>query len=241
MSRDREKPRPLDPAAFYDRVAPLYDQRYAHPQAYTALQAAWLARVLPPGRVLDLGCGTGRMLGPLARAGYRPVGLDCSSGMLARARAKHPRLPLVRARAEQGLAFASACFSGVICLHGTLIHLGRGEQLAGVLSEAHRVLAPGGVLVLELPQPHLFPGPEAAGRWQKGGVSLSYLRLDRDSLIMRLDDLEGLATAISLVEPARLQKWLAPFARVEFMGGFWERRATPRRGELLVVCAWKGS
>src|SRR5262249_57777176 len=41
-----------------------------------------------PGRLLDLGCGTGRLLVPFARRGYRVLGVDLSAQMLAVARAK---------------------------------------------------------------------------------------------------------------------------------------------------------
>src|ERR1700722_700637 len=37
----------------------------------------------PPGRLIDLGCGTGRLLVPFAQLGYSVVGVDLSSEMLA--------------------------------------------------------------------------------------------------------------------------------------------------------------
>src|SRR5207247_1857629 len=42
----------------------------------------------PPGRLLDLGCGTGRLLIHAARKGYAPVGIDLSAEMLSVAAAK---------------------------------------------------------------------------------------------------------------------------------------------------------
>src|SRR5882762_9756412 len=51
------------------------------------------------GTVLELGCGTGRILVPIARAGRNVVGLDASSQMLARCREKLASEPQqVRAR-----------------------------------------------------------------------------------------------------------------------------------------------
>jgi SAM-dependent methyltransferase len=40
------------------------------------------------GPILELGCGTGRLLLPLARAGYEVIGLDNSPAMLAKAKAR---------------------------------------------------------------------------------------------------------------------------------------------------------
>ena len=48
-------------------------------------------------RLLDAACGTGGHLGPLLRAGTRPVGLDLSRGMLRVARAGFSEVPLVEA------------------------------------------------------------------------------------------------------------------------------------------------
>ena len=43
-----------------------------------------------PGRLIDLGCGTGRLLVPFARRGYWVLGVDLSGGQLARARKRLP-------------------------------------------------------------------------------------------------------------------------------------------------------
>src|SRR5207302_4423791 len=45
------------------------------------------AAVAPGADILDLGCGTGRIAGPLVALGHRVVGVDTSEGMLERARA----------------------------------------------------------------------------------------------------------------------------------------------------------
>jgi len=55
------------------------------------------------GRTLELGCGTGRVLLPLARAGVRIVGIDRSVPMLARAQARLRRLQRTSARVAASL------------------------------------------------------------------------------------------------------------------------------------------
>lgn len=81
------------------------------------------------GRVLELGCGAGRLLLPLARAGFEVTGVDNSPAMLARARrhlAGEP--PAVQKRTtlleEDMVAFAGdGPFALVILPYNTLMHL----------------------------------------------------------------------------------------------------------------------
>ncbi len=98
------------------------------------------------GRTLDLGCGTGRDLPPLLRAGVPRatlVGLDPSWDALRRARRRAPGVPLVRAVAE-ALPFREGAFDAVV---GGLV-LCSVPDPAGALAEVRRVLADGGALEL---------------------------------------------------------------------------------------------
>jgi 2-polyprenyl-3-methyl-5-hydroxy-6-metoxy-1,4-benzoquinol methylase len=57
-------------------------------------EAAYVAALVPAGaRVLDAGCGTGRVAIELARRGYEVVGVDSDASMLAVAREQAPALP----------------------------------------------------------------------------------------------------------------------------------------------------
>jgi 2-polyprenyl-3-methyl-5-hydroxy-6-metoxy-1,4-benzoquinol methylase len=57
-------------------------------------EAAYVAALVPPGsRVLDAGCGTGRVAIELARRGYEVTGVDSDASMLDVARAAAPELP----------------------------------------------------------------------------------------------------------------------------------------------------
>jgi ubiquinone/menaquinone biosynthesis C-methylase UbiE len=110
-----------------------------------------------PGRVLELGCGTGRIALPLARAGAAMVGLDRSAPMLARAarRARALRfslrgsLCLVRGDIRT-VPFRPGDFGAVIAPYGVLQSLTRERDLTATLESAARVLAPGGLLGVDL-------------------------------------------------------------------------------------------
>ena len=116
-----------------------------------ALAAARLAGCEPGADVLDVPCGYGRHSLPLARAGYRVVGLDRSEFLLEEARrraggAEWPRL--VRGDYRE-IPFPDASFDVAFNLFSSLGYLGDAEDLR-VLREIARVLRPGGRLVVEI-------------------------------------------------------------------------------------------
>jgi ubiquinone/menaquinone biosynthesis C-methylase UbiE len=92
------------------------------------------------GRVLDVGCGTGRNL-PRYEEGTFVVGVDPSVEALAKARKRAPSVPLVRASAE-ALPFRDGAFDTVV---SGLVFCSVPDAARGV-SEVKRVLAPGGRL-----------------------------------------------------------------------------------------------
>ena len=108
-----------------------------------------------PGRVLELGCGTGRLSLPLARSATELVGVDRSAAMLARARTRsrrarlHGRLHLVRADIRS-LPFPARSFRVVIAPYGILQSLLNDDDLVAVLASVSRVLTPRGVFGIDV-------------------------------------------------------------------------------------------
>jgi ubiquinone/menaquinone biosynthesis C-methylase UbiE len=98
-------------------------------------------------RVLDLGCGDGGVAAELARAGAHVTGVDISRVAVERARAAHPDLEFKVTRTDEPLPFGDAAFDAVICLH-VLQHIADTQRF---LSEARRVLAPGGFIAVAVP------------------------------------------------------------------------------------------
>jgi ubiquinone/menaquinone biosynthesis C-methylase UbiE len=92
------------------------------------------------GRVLEVGCGTGRNL-PLYPPSARPVAVDPEWENLLRARRRAPAVPLVQARAE-ALPFCGGAFETAVA---SLVFCSVDDPGAG-LAEVRRVLAPGGAL-----------------------------------------------------------------------------------------------
>ncbi|WP_189297999.1 class I SAM-dependent methyltransferase [Streptomyces cinerochromogenes] len=138
-----------DTRAFYDTIAEDYAAHFRDPLAERPLERALLAayaeQVGPGGQVADLGCGPGAVTAHLAGLGLSVFGLDLSESMIAVARRDFPGL-----RFEQGsmrdLPLADGSLAGVVSWYSS-IHTPVDELLA-LFAEFHRVLAPGGRLLL---------------------------------------------------------------------------------------------
>jgi ubiquinone/menaquinone biosynthesis C-methylase UbiE len=147
----------------WDEYAPFYDWENAQTLGSRDV-AFWqrLARQMR-GPILELGCGTGRVTVPVARIAAVPVvGIDRSAPMLARARRRMrhargaSRLALVRGDIR-ALPFGDgAGFQLVMAPYGILQSLVRESDLTETLQSVVRVLAPCGLmgvdLVPDLPQ-----------------------------------------------------------------------------------------
>ena len=115
-----------------------------------ALAAVRLTGCEPGADVVDVPCGFGRHTIPLARAGYRAVGVDRSAALLdeARKRAGGERWPKFARADYRELPFAEGSFDAAVNLFTSLGYLGDEEDVK-VLAGIRRVLRPGGKLVIE--------------------------------------------------------------------------------------------
>ena len=139
----------------WDEYAPFYDWENARTLGRRDV-AFWRTLALQQdGPVLELGCGTGRISIPLAKAGVSLVGIDRSEAMLARARTRIARSRLnARARLLRGdirsLPFRASTFPLVIAPYGVLQSLLRERDLAATLQAVARVLKPQATFGIEL-------------------------------------------------------------------------------------------
>jgi len=115
--------------------------------------ARFVEEAVPAGaRVVDIGCGTGRLVLRLAERGCEVTGVDLSSAMLretAKRLDRHGRAAtLVQADMCRLDTLADGSFDAAICMFSTLGIL-KGKRLRrAALGEWRRVLVPGGTLVV---------------------------------------------------------------------------------------------
>jgi ubiquinone/menaquinone biosynthesis C-methylase UbiE len=143
----------------WDQYAPFYDWENARTLGRRDVPFWCRVASSAPGPVLELGCGTGRITMPLAKAGVDVVGVDRSAAMLdracrrlARSRSapRETRSPRFVRGDIRGLPFDDGAFPMVLAPYGILQSLTRPRDLAATLESIARVIAPGGMFGLDL-------------------------------------------------------------------------------------------
>jgi ubiquinone/menaquinone biosynthesis C-methylase UbiE len=160
----------------WDAYAPFYDWENARTLGRRDVPFWCRVASTAAGPVLELGCGTGRITMPLAKAGVEVVGIDRSAAMLERASRRltrsaalqgcrsavgrpkglrYERPPAVKSphfvRGDiRGLPFGDGAFPMVLAPYGILQSLTRPRDLTAALASVARVIAPGGTFGLDL-------------------------------------------------------------------------------------------
>ncbi len=139
----------------WDEYAPFYD--WENRQTLGRRDIGFWRRLAREqgGPVLELGCGTGRVSGPLAATGIPMIGVDRSERMLAVGRRRfNRRRPAARPRLVRGdirdLPFRTEAFPLIIAPYGILQSLITDADLERTLQSVARLLGSGGVFALDL-------------------------------------------------------------------------------------------
>jgi SAM-dependent methyltransferase len=164
-------------------IARLYDLDLSEDPGDVELYRALARRT--GGPILELAIGSGRIAVPLAEDGHRVVGVDIDPAMLARGRARADdagaeiaaRIELVEgdmseAGANERLVAAGPFQLAILALNSILILTSADRQRAALASMS-RLLAPGGVAVVDV----WLPVPTDLAAFD-GRLSLDWLRVD---------------------------------------------------------------
>lgn len=144
----------------YDAIARYYD--LAHDLLTDDIPFVVELAKSTGGRVLELGCGSGRLLLPLARAGLAVTGVDSSAAMLRlaeqRIAAEEPAAA-ARIRLVEGdmtsITLDDPPFDLALFGYNTFMHLSETEAIAA-LRRARACLRPGGTLLVDLENPFVL-------------------------------------------------------------------------------------
>ena len=154
----------------YADLPKLYDLEHAEFLDDIPLYVNFAEAVGDP--ILDLGCGTGRITLPLARAGWRVTGLDRSVAMLdvARSRVAGEALTadveFIEADYGQPDLGRSAYYGLVIIGLNGLMHLPTLDAQRSCLLAAHNALDPRGQLIIDV----VNPTPDTLGSFERGVI-----------------------------------------------------------------------
>lgn len=136
------------PHQSYAELAAVYDALYA---AQDSDLEMWRGVTRGARHLLEVGCGTGRVLAAVACHGLQMQGLDISAEMLSVAARRLPDTPLWHCDLRD-VPLADSIFDCVIAPRGCLTHLLIPDERIAGLREMHRLLRADGVLVLDVPQ-----------------------------------------------------------------------------------------
>lgn len=135
-------------------IADDYDEYFAFNRLFEYDEEVLAEFLQPPGLVADLGCGTGRALLPLVKAGHRGLAVDLSEHMLRVVREKSELDGLSIACLQANLVELGAVrddsIDHAICLFSTLGMIRGRENRRQALCHVRRILKPAGRFVLHV-------------------------------------------------------------------------------------------
>jgi SAM-dependent methyltransferase len=164
------------------------DLAYIHDSAFSGFvrdAAPWLLRTLRKngirkGRVVDLGCGSGRWAAELLRAGYEVEGIDLSRPMIALAKRHAPGAKFrVGSLLRAAIPKCAAVTALGECINYAFDTSNSDASLKKLFRRVHAALQPGGLFIFDAAE----PGGAAAGparRWMQDHDWAILLELTED-------------------------------------------------------------
>jgi SAM-dependent methyltransferase len=225
----------------FDRAAACYDRTRVTDGAQLAADVELLDSILPAGRTLEIGVGTGAIAVPLAARGRTVVGIDLSARMLMQlgAKAGGSNIPIAVGDATR-LPMADAAVAGGYCRW--VLHLIRDWRMA--VLELARVCARPGVVIVE-------PGGYG-GEWRTVYQRfVDELGTDAEPVGLGMRDADGDLDAAVAAAGGRLREVIETsgaldgslevfFGHVEERSFSWTWRVPPERLDAAIprVRAW---
>ncbi len=215
-------------SAFYTSIARFYDAETSDKTDDLRLYSRLAAQ--HDGAILDVGCGTGRVLIHLAQEGYHVHGIDSNRAMLDQLERKLTLLPHLREHVNTVQADVLSYdypqkFALILLTYNALMHFHEQEEQIALLRRLRGWLAKDGLLVIDLPNAgpafaaedtdaltleRKFLDPETGHLVMLQSVSV----LDRATQVLQVewiyDIVDGDGTVSRLVAPHQLRYFFLP-------------------------------
>jgi cyclopropane fatty-acyl-phospholipid synthase-like methyltransferase len=135
---------------YYEQHALNVAQRYESADV-TQLHGFLLSGLKPGGRLLELGCGSGRDAAFMVSRGFRVLATDGSESMIEQAMRYHPELEgsVIHLKLPDGLSNESGTYDGIYAV-AVLMHLSTNE-LENTILKIHSLLATKGRFIFSVP------------------------------------------------------------------------------------------
>lgn len=202
-----------EPQAYGEAMAEVYDDWYADISDVdaTVRAVAELVRAAGGGRVLELGVGTGRLALPLAAAGLDVTGIDASTAMLDRLRAKPGATAVTLVHGDMAAGLPSGPFAVVLVAFNTFFSLTTADAQERCLAHIADRLAHRGRFALEA----FVPDEELID----AGSRVEVRSLTRDRVVLTvsrhdagLQRAEGQFVELTEAGGVRLRPWSLRYA-----------------------------
>jgi SAM-dependent methyltransferase len=195
---------------FREQVAARYDESVAEMFEPAVVEPAveFLAGLAGDGPVLELGIGTGRIALPLSQRGVRVHGIDLSSAMVERLRAKPGAEQIEVTIGDFATTRLDATFSLAYLVFNTINNLTTQDEQVACFQNVAAHLAPGGCFVIEVGVPALqrLPPGETVRAFS---VSPRHLGFDEYDVVS-----QGLVSHHYSLRDGRLEVLSMPFRYV---------------------------
>lgn len=159
-------------------IARGYDDSLAHAALFAVDQHFCERHFERPGRLIDLGCGTGRLLVPFTQRGWWVLGVDLAEEMLRVAGEKAAAAGVAIQRLQANLVelgcLADQSFDHAACLFSTLGMVRGIDERQRMLRHVHRLLRPGGTFVLHVHNRWFNCWDPRGRRWLAGDLVRSW-------------------------------------------------------------------
>jgi SAM-dependent methyltransferase len=188
-------------AATYDDGGPMFDA------AVITRTVDFLAK-LAGGRTLEFGIGTGRIALPLAQRGIHVHGIELSSAMTARLRAKPGGDEIGVTIGDFSTATVAGSFSLVYLVYNTIENLTTQAAQVTCFRNASAHLEPGGLFVIEVEVPQLRRLPPGDS-FRVFSASEDYFGIDEIDVVTQ----RAVSHHLSIVD-GELDRWSMPFRYV---------------------------